>query len=164
MPLLKQDVVDAYRDLGSLPHQALVTRMATRLGREEREIRHALDKYDFEYENVRRKYQVNHHFFHPDSESPEQFYWAGFLAANGGIVTEVGSHLAYRVEVSISLDDQDFLEKMVLAFEGTMPVKTMTTKSYQFCRLIISSKYMVNDLRRFNIVPKKITTRKNFCF
>lgn len=158
--LTKQEVVDAYRDLSGLSHETLVSRMASRLSREEREIRAALDKYDFEYENVRRKYEIDHHFFHPDAESPDQFYWAGFIAANGEITTQVGLRPAYRLEISLSYDDYDQLEKLVNMFHGTMPVKVLVRQpnNYRFCRVVISSKYMVNDLRRFNIVPKKKTT------
>lgn len=149
----KQQILDSYEDLKS------AERVAYALQREPREIRAALDKYDPEYEKIKRKYTINHHFFHTDHESPDQFYWAGFFAANADICTLVGKNQAYRIQLNLQLEEEDFLKKMLIMFEGTMPVKRITvnnpTKPYTFCRVIISSKYMVHDLKRFNIVPKK---------
>ncbi|HLG28243.1 MAG TPA: hypothetical protein VI423_10695 [Paenisporosarcina sp.] len=119
----------------------------------------AMKRYDLDYERVPRKYAINHHFFYTDNECEAQFYWAGFLAANANVTRTSAGESAYRIELNTGFRDLPFLDKMVRALGSDVPVKEVWVKlrgqPYQQARVVLNSKYMIQDLQRFNVVPKK---------
>lgn len=149
----KEQLLDLYGAEGSIAGVARLLNCGPKV------IRNAMQRYDLEYEKVPRKYSINHHVFHPDYENELQFYWAGFLAANANVTRTSGGECAYRIELNTGFRDMPFLDKMVSAFDSDVPVKevwvTLRGRPYQQARVVLSSKYMVQDLARFNVVARK---------
>lgn len=145
----KEQLFDLYAEEKSIAGVARILDCSPKV------IRTAMKRFDLQYEKVSRKYAINHHFFSPDQESEAQFYWAGFLAANANI-TRVGG---YRIEMNAGFRDAPHLKQMLRAFGSDAPVKevwaTIRDNPYKQARVVISSKYMIQDLERFNVVPKK---------
>lgn len=99
-----------------------------------------------------RKFFCNEKFFERDT--PESFYWAGFIAADGCITKN-------QIAICLGNKDRSHLEKFKRAIKHSgkiryydqRPIRNSITVS-----LSISSKYIVNDLIRFGIKPKKSLT------
>lgn len=126
-------------------------------------VTNAMAQFDIEYDKVPRKYVMNDHFFDEAIESEEQFYWAGFLAASAG-VTEMGSTgPTYRIEMNLALKDRDQLDAFMRSIGTDTPVKEkelfLHGGAYPIVKTVVNSKYLVQDLKRFNIGPRK---RQNF--
>jgi hypothetical protein len=99
-----------------------------------------------------RRFVPDDDFFSTDT--PEAFYWAGFIAADGCIIDRSG----YMKSLSIALSEKDLghLEafKRQISFGG----KTFSynTKVGDTIRSIqVYSDKMCDDLGRFNVVPRK---------
>lgn len=106
-------------------------------------------------------YEVDHNLFATDTE--ESFYLAGFIAADGCIYT----HKCVEpncMRICLSKKDEKFLEilKNILKFSG--PTKHAIRKLSKYNKkwndseqvfIDIYSKQMINDLKRFGIVPRK---------
>jgi hypothetical protein len=90
--------------------------------------------------------KVDHIFF--ESYNPYSCYWAGFILADGYVRTEKRNLLS----IKLSIKDLSHLEKFKEAIksEGSIEVNK------DFCRISISSKKIIDDLReKFSIVSKK---------
>jgi Staphylococcus phage endonuclease len=150
----------------------LTKELLTKEVNELRRIDRIADKYGLHYTTISRKlakyditiskviYRCDEDIFSKDTE--EAFYLAGFIAADGC----VNEHTNKQMTLTIALSDKDkthlLLLKELLRFEGNIfecPVKNSKrnegwkdTLNYGFR---ISSDKICNDLRRFNIVPRK---------
>ena len=80
--------------------------------------------------------------------TPESFYWAGFIAADGCI----GKHKT--VAIGLSIKDLKHLEKLRNLIDKRKNINIYK----KACKLVLSSKKMVADLERFNITPRKTKT------
>lgn len=150
----KQELLDLYEE-----HKSLAA-VARELGCSPKFVAKAMKKYDLIYEKVPRKYGVNHHFFAEGQEVTEAtMYLAGFLAANGNVMRQSSGQCAYRIESNMAAKDKPFLSMLAEVLKSEAPIGLFWIKirgnSYQKVRFLISSKYMVDDLKRYNIVPKK---------
>ena len=108
------------------------------------------------YKN-KHKNTFNEEFFSVDS--PESFYLAGFIAADGNISSKKN-----RINIELAEKDKDFLQKILILinYQGNLKFNIIKnskrnknwkdTISY---KLIFSSQKTVSDLKRFNIVPNK---------
>jgi len=106
---------------------------------------------------LKHKQSFNEKFF--SNNDPNVFYLAGFIAADGNI-----SDKKYRITIELAEKDVKFLENIscIICYSGELTksmvknskrnVKWSDTINY---RLRFSSKQTVNDLLRFNIVPRK---------
>ena len=103
------------------------------------------------------KYDCDHFFFSRDNE--RSFYWAGFLAADGNIDGKKN-----RIILALATKDKDHLEKLKLDIECPCPIFNQTRKDarpafkqeyYYKSTVRFTSKQMVQDLLRFNVVPLK---------
>lgn len=105
----------------------------------------------------KHKNNFNENFFAQDT--PESFYLAGFIAADGNL-----SKTKNRIKIELSEIDLCFLEKIkdLIQFEGNLYKRAvLNSKRNIFWKdtnnysLVFSSKQVATDLNRFNIVPAK---------
>ena len=152
-PLTREHLVELYAELGSLAAMARYLNCSLYL------LRRYMKRYDIEYELLPRKYYVNHDFFSRENDSEISFYWAGFLAANGNVTRESSGDKTYRIFTNLAAVDKEQLVKMAQALGSNAPVKELSInrsgKKYFTARLLINSKHLVDDLARFNVVPRK---------
>jgi transposase len=98
-----------------------------------------------------RKYDLNVSYFNK-IDSEQKAYWLGFITADGGIVNS-------RLTIKLATKDKSHLEKFVAELETDQPIfdtisdrkGTLTASSY----ICISSKLIVNDLKKYGIIPNK---------
>jgi hypothetical protein len=100
------------------------------------------------------KYNVNHNFF--DTYNLDSCYWAGFISADGWIYDENCSLLGLK----LSKKDIKHLKFFKKKIETESPIKegvgVSFNKEIEYCKLIIYSRKIINDLRiNFNIISKK---------
>ena len=99
------------------------------------------------YQNIAR---LNENAF-DSMDNEEQFYWLGFMYADGCI-----SKTGNRIEVHLSLSDISHLEKFRKFLNHTTTIRTGTDKrGIQFCHLAVRNKHMWNTLNNLGCVPCK---------
>lgn len=97
-----------------------------------------------------RIYNVNDNFF--EKQNPINSYYAGFIAADGNIDSEY----QYRLSISLSAKDRDFLQRFLDNLESNYNIYELESHGFPTVAIAISSKKICNDLKdNFNIVPKK---------
>lgn len=112
------------------------------------------------------KYQVNHNIFQKETE--ESFYLAGFIAADGCIriskTNKDRNYVNHRLQISLSKKDKNHLILIRDLLGSNHPVHDyLIENSKKNCnwndvwesKLLITSKQIVKDLKKFNIVPRK---------
>lgn len=113
--------------------------------------------YEKKYKGI---YQCNENFFKIDS--PESFYLAGFIAADGSV-----QYRKYSKILKITLSDKDLshLEKIKNILNSNHNIKIYKVKKSKLVKsenncaeLQISNKNLVEDLVKFNIIPNKTKT------
>ena len=107
--------------------------------------------------SLNKKYYCDENFFDQDNEN--SFYWAGFIAADGSVQERKYSKI---LKICLSNQDANHLEKFKKAINSTHPIKNYKIKSNKLiksetlcCEIQITSKILVNSLKRFNIIPNK---------
>lgn len=110
--------------------------------------------YQLRKNNRKYKYDVNHNFF--SENSIISCYWAGFISADGWVMTANTSSLG----IKLSNKDYNHLLKFKNDIKSESPIFLKEGMSFgkknQACMITIYSKQIINDLRNnFNIVPKK---------
>lgn len=112
------------------------------------------------YKNHKKTYNCNENFFKNDT--PESFYLAGFLAADGSVQYRKYSDV---LKITLSKKDKDHLEKIKILLKSNHPIKdyivkpSKLVKSYnESSELQIVSNNIIADLKRFNIIPNKTKT------
>ena len=122
-----------------------------------------MEKFGLDYTKQIR-YDCDHEFFSRDNE--ESFYVAGFIAADGCVKEKktTSDNICYLTSIALSKEDKDFLIKIRNILESNNPVHDFIVKNskrnpkWNDCwksEFTIVSKQMFNDLKRFNIVPRK---------
>lgn len=99
--------------------------------------------------NRKRKYEVDDKFF--TAETEQSFYVAGFIASDGCIDRN-------EVCIKLSSNDKIHLEKINKLLKSNRPIKHYKNKYSGASVLRVSSKQILKDLERFNIVPRKSLT------
>ena len=112
--------------------------------------------------NKKINYNCNHNIFSTDSES--SFYLAGFIAADGCIMSNGGSKL---LSIGLSNKDKPHLEKIKNALGAENPIHDYDVKNSKQnpkwndlvkSEMKISSTQIYSDLQRFNITERKTHT------
>lgn len=98
-----------------------------------------------------RKYSVNNDIFANDTEI--SFYLAGFIAADGCILN---SGKRYKLKIKLSVNDRIFLNDVKKLLCSTNPI--FYDKKSSSVEFTVSSKKILQDLSRFNILPRKSLT------
>lgn len=107
-------------------------------------------------ENHYRKYFHNFDFFEK-IDSEEKAYWLGFMFADGYIVNYDNYYGEDVLGLSVSLKDQEVLEKFKKSIQATNPIKCYQRKEpgEPMVRLQMSSQKTVNDLISHGCVKQK---------
>lgn len=146
----KDEVTNKYLDLGT------IKAVAHYYNANSSTMARFFKRYNIEYIQ-KHKNNFNESFFYNDSANA--FYLAGFIAADGNI-----SNQKYRITIELAEKDLDFLERMkcLINYNGDLirsvvknskrDLKWKDTVNYS---LKFSSKQVVEDLSRFNIVSRK---------
>jgi hypothetical protein len=153
----KEILKEAYERLGTLKA------VSRELNIDPESVSYYMEKFGLEYQKQIR-YTCDHEFFSRDNE--ESFYVAGFMAADGCIKDRKGEYGVERPEVYIGLskEDKDHLEVIKTILKAESPIRDFIIKNskrnsnWNDCwksEITITSKQMVEDLKRFNIVPRK---------
>lgn len=100
-----------------------------------------------------KKYLVNHDFFEI-IDTEEKAYWLGFIAADGHVSR------GDQVVITQSTENRDHLQKFLNSIEATNKIRdyvndTPYKKNTKYSRIVITSKKMVEDLSKLNIVENK---------
>jgi len=110
----------------------------------------------------RISYSCSHEFFSRDDE--ESFYVAGFIAADGCVLSKKPV-----LSIALSSKDRAQLEMIKELLKAENPISEHLVKNSKRnskwndtrkVEIKITSKQMVSDLKRFNIVPRKTHTYK----
>jgi DNA-binding transcriptional regulator YhcF (GntR family) len=105
-------------------------------------------------------YDVDHDFFRRDT--PETFYWAGFLAADRNI-----DSTKPRISLKLASKDISHLEKYKISLKTNAPIVNSIRSDeriefkkefYYQSAVRFTSRQIVKDLKNFNIVPAKSLT------
>jgi hypothetical protein len=148
--LTKEILEQSYTELGSL------RAVARKFNIDPSSIKKYMNYYNLELKKTR--YNVDHNFFSYDNE--ESFYVAGFIAADGCIK----NRNCFELSIGLSNKDREFLEKIKQVMNAENPIKDYIVRnskrnsiwkdSYK-SEMTIVSKQICQDLKRFNIVPRK---------
>ena len=138
-----------------------ITAMAKRFNTTKRTIVNYMDSFGLKHE-VKAKYRSNESLFSTDTEI--SFYLAGFIAADGCIITKGNSKL---LSFGLAQKDKEHLEKIRAALEAENPIKDSLVKNKRNnpnwndtikSELKIYSSKIYSDLGRFNITERKTFT------
>jgi len=95
-------------------------------------------------------FSCNDNFFSTDTAA--SLYWAGFLAADGCVQTKGTSRM---VRLLLARRDREHVKKFKAAVNFTGTMHEYEIKNTLSSAVTIYSKNMFEDLKRFNIVPRK---------
>lgn len=109
-------------------------------------------KWGYEIINQQNKCRLNENCF-DNMNTEEQFYWLGFMYADGNISKE-----GNRVEMRLSLKDKDHLEKFRKFLQLTTEIRIGETNGIKFCHLSVRNKHLWNILNKLGCVPQKSLT------
>jgi hypothetical protein len=158
--ILNEELVAKYKELGTL------VSVAKYFGVSNEAIRKRFIKHNLEYKE-KLYCTFNQDFFSVDT--PETFYLAGFLAADGWIYNPIDKNGNQHHEVGISLkeDDVGHLEKIKILIGSDHKLYRRVVKNSKrnlkyndsiTYTLQIYSPQFINDLGRFGIFSKKSLT------
>lgn len=102
-----------------------------------------------------RMYYLNDDYF-KKIDTPEKAYWLGFIYADGYITSSNGK----KVGITLSLKDINHIKKFKQSTDSTYPIKeychdTSYKKDTEYCRLLMSSDDMYDDLMSYGVFENK---------
>ena len=106
-------------------------------------------KWGYEIINQQNKCRLNENCF-DSMNSEEQFYWLGFMYADGNISKE-----GNRIEIRLSINDINHLEKFRKFLQLTTKIRTGETNGIKFCHLSVRNKHLWNKLNSLGCVSNK---------
>ena len=109
-------------------------------------------KWGYEIINQQNRCRLNEKAF-DNMQSEEQFYWLGFMYADGNISKE-----GNRIEVRLSIKDKNHLEKFRKFLNLSTEIRTGVCNDYGFCHLSVRNKHMWNTLNSLGCTPQKTLT------
>lgn len=99
---------------------------------------------------TRRIYSYNENIFKEESE--RSFYLAGFIAADGCLFNNKKTN-EYVLRIDLALADEQFLIEINKLFNSNKVLNSSHRGKSKV--LVFNSKNMFDDLKKFNIVPRK---------
>jgi len=153
--LTKEILEKSYFELRSM------TAMAERFNTTRLTIARHMNHYGIAHK-LEPKYKCNENIFSTDSEN--SFYLAGFIAADGCIMSKGGSKV---LSIGLSNKDKIHLEKIKNALGAENPIHDYDVKTSKQnpkwndtvkSEMKISSSQIYSDLQRFNITERKTHT------
>ena len=102
-----------------------------------------------------RMYYLNDDYFKA-IDTPEKAYWLGFIYADGYITSSNGK----KIGITLSLKDIDHVKKFKQSVKSTYPIKeycydTSYKKDTEYCRLLMSSDNMYDNLMSYGVFENK---------
>lgn len=109
--------------------------------------------------NKRKIYTVNENYF-SIIDSEDKAYWLGFIYADGYITSA-----SDKIGITLSYEDKEHLELFSKCISSTYPIKEYIQYSgfsvgNKFCRILISSRKMKQDLKDKGVSENKTTIIK----
>lgn len=101
---------------------------------------------------VRRMYKYNKNFFEVIN-TEDKAYWAGFIAADGGIRQDFG-----KTRIELNIRDYHHLEKYRDSINGNQPIAESVRPKNHSCYIDTNCKKIGKDLYNLGITPKKSLT------
>lgn len=136
LDLQKEELEQSYKKHGT------IAGVAKELGHAQDVIKKYMAQHNLDW-NKTTGWEQNHSYFHTDNESPEQYYWAGYLLGN----CTIDNHTFI-----VSSAGLDKLERFRAAGITGSPITT----SKAMHRLSFTSEQIEIDLKdKFNITPEK---------
>ena len=127
-----------------------LTKIGEKYGVRRQTISEHLKKKGIEVINYQNRKRLNETAF-DSMDKEEQFYWLGFLYADGNI-----SITGNRIEIHLALKDLEHLEKFRKFLNLTTEIRTGISKEgYSFCHLAVRNKHMWNTLYNLGCIPQK---------
>jgi hypothetical protein len=153
-------VIKKYLDLKSIKKVSNIFNITTR------QVVNILNDNNIEHLKRRRTLLDESYFdkYNDDYIGAEVMYWAGFIAADGNVMNKSSSR-SYNMTVNLSIKDINHLEKLKNSLKSTSKLRIYNNKGgVRFnkifkdttgCSISFASKYLVNSLEKFNIIPAK---------
>jgi intein/homing endonuclease len=135
----KKDLEDQYKRLKTIENVAHYFDVSVST------IRKNFKYFDITFSKI-NKLKLNDNFFGADS--PESFYIAGFIAADGCVNNK-------ELSIRLSSKDKKHLEKINSILQSERSIRHYNNNYTGVSVLRICSKQILNDLKRFNVVPRK---------
>lgn len=133
-----------------------VERSLTKLGKKFNIRRQTLSEkfkeWGYEIVNQQNRCRLNENIF-DNMVSEDQFYWLGFMYADGNISSE-----GNRIEMRLSINDIDHLEKFRKFLDLSTEIRTGICNGHEFCHLSVRNKHLWNTLNGLGCTPRKSLT------
>lgn len=133
-----------------------ITKLSQVLNKDWMTVKNYMIKHDIQMKR-KTKYSCDHSFFL--KETPEAFYWAGFIAADGCVLKRK-KYNTYILKITLSKKDEKHLILFKKYIKSDHPIKNYIVRNKNYndsvsSEIQICSKQIFDDLNRFNVVPRK---------
>ena len=135
--------------LNTPEEQRSLTKLGSKYNIKRQTLSERFKKWGYEVVNQQNRCRLNESCF-DSMDSEEQFYWLGFLYADGNISKE-----GYRIEMRLSIKDIAHLEKFRSFLQLTTKIRTGECNGNGFCHLSVRNKHLWNKLNSLGCVPNK---------
>jgi DNA-binding transcriptional regulator WhiA len=103
-------------------------------------------------------YTCNHNFFE-SINTEKKAYWLGFIYADGYILTD-DYYKTGKLGIALGITDKEHLEEFKKDINSNHPIKVYTNKTKfsnktTYCRIVVTSKKLVDDLIKCGVLPSK---------
>lgn len=106
-------------------------------------------KWGYNVVNQQNRCRVNEAAF-DNISSEEQYYWLGFMYADGNISKE-----GNRIEMRLSIKDKSHLEKFRRFLDLETEIRTGICNGNEWCHLSVRNKHLWNTLNNLGCIPQK---------
>lgn len=135
--------------LNTPEEQRSLTKLGSKYNIKRQTLSERFKKWGFEIVNQQNRCRLNENCF--DSMNSEaQFYWLGFMYADGNISKE-----GNRIEMRLSIKDIDHLEKFRAFLHLSTEIRTGMCNGHGFCHLSVRNKHLWNTLNNLGCIPNK---------
>lgn len=159
----EKQITEDYLALKSIRKVASKAKISTR------QVINILDKHNIAH-NVVRKIKMDEMYFDKNDDNTignDVMYWAGFIAADGNVMNKSETR-SYFLTIKLAQKDRNHLQKFQQCIKTTALIKDQTHASFyrlgKFWKetysstIVLNSKYLVNSLSKYNIIPNKTKT------
>lgn len=153
--LSRENLIEMYQRIGSLKG------IAKEIGVYDTTVGNWFKKYKIEYNKDNKNKSRTDHFnenYFSEIDTEEKAYWLGFIAADGNVSKN-------RLRINLARKDSEHLYKFRNALQSVSKIKEYTvdlnkinkkwTKHCKMCYFVVTSSKMINDLKKYNIIPNK---------
>lgn len=131
-----------------------LTKLGDKYGIRRQTLSEKFKSWGYEIINQQNRCRLNENCF-DNMTTEEQFYWLGFLYADGNISKE-----GNRLEVRLAIGDLDHLEKFRKFLKLSTKIRTGVCNGHGFCHLAVRNKHLWNTLNKLGCTPQKSLTLK----